>query len=391
MLLVADAFKFVASTALFLRTLFKIIVSYYTEESNKAQKLTAAELKGTGLDKPLPQTLPSITDIKKIIPSHCFQPRVATSMYYVVKDFVLIAAAYFAIVYLQQLFPSTALQVAFMVLYWAIQGTFFTAVFVVGHDCGHGSFSNHPLLNDIVGTVMHGFLLAPYYMWKLTHQTHHKNNANLEKDEVFYPVRASQTNPNDKVLPGFGFGTGWFGYLWLGYKPRAVCHYNVFHKAFERHVLGCVLSLAGMGAMSTLLYFFWQIHGTVGLICYYFVPLFIFASYCVIITFLQHNEMNIPWYSDEKWDFVRGQLSTVDRHYGIVHYIIHSIGTHQMHHMFTKIPHYHLEEATVHFRKAYPQLVKICDEPIMHSFLRMFRKYETQGVIADDTVIHEYK
>ena len=42
-------------------------------------------------------------------------------------------------------------------------------------------------------------------------------------------------------------------------------------------------------------------------------------------------------YADEKWDFVRGQLSTVDRNYGYVHYLIHSIGTHQMHHMFTKV------------------------------------------------------
>ena len=42
-------------------------------------------------------------------------------------------------------------------------------------------------------------------------------------------------------------------------------------------------------------------------------------------------------YADEKWDFVKGQLSTVDRNYGYVHYLIHSIGTHQMHHMFTKV------------------------------------------------------
>lgn len=42
-------------------------------------------------------------------------------------------------------------------------------------------------------------------------------------------------------------------------------------------------------------------------------------------------------YADDQWDFVKGQLSTVDRHYGCVHHLIHSIGTHQMHHMFTKV------------------------------------------------------
>ena len=51
---------------------------------------------------------------------------------------------------------------------------------------------------------------------------------------------------------------------------------------------------------------------------------------------------NVPWYVDDEWNYVKGQLSTVDRHYGHVHSIIHSIGTHQIHHLFPKIPHYHL-------------------------------------------------
>ena len=52
------------------------------------------------------------------------------------------------------------------------------------------------------------------------------------------------------------------------------------------------------------------------------------------------KDENVPWYIDKKWDFVRGNLSSVDRHYGWAHDIVHNIGTHQIHHLFIKIPHY---------------------------------------------------
>jgi len=321
----------------------------------------------------------------------CFQPKVSTSMYYAIKDLVVIAIVFSVFFYLDGLTTSKTLRLALILLYWAVQGTLFTAVFVIGHDCGHGSFSDHSLLNDIVGTVMHGFILCPYYMWKLSHRQHHRNNANFDRDEVFYPVKETEQCATGKTLPGFGLGVGWFGYLLKGYNPRPVNHYNPFESMFAGHLVGFSFSMAALGVMSWGLYRFYSWYGFMAVLCFYFVPLFIFACYMVIITFLHHNEMNIPWYADGKWEFVRGQLSTVDRHYGFVHSIIHNIGTHQMHHMFTKIPHYRLELATTAFRKAFPDLVRVCDEPIMPSYVRMFRKYEEQSVMSEKTEIHYYQ
>jgi len=103
------------------------------------------------------------------------------------------------------------------IIYWAAQGTFFFALFVLGHDCGHGSFSVYPLLNDVIGTISHGFLMVPYYQWKLSHRNHHMNTGNIDKDEVFYPVRRSEQPPNPRLLPGFALGFGWFIYLATGY------------------------------------------------------------------------------------------------------------------------------------------------------------------------------
>ena len=86
----------------------------------------------------------------------------------------------------------------------------------------------------------------------------------------------------------------------------------------------------GLTVWATVLYSYANIYGFWSWFIYYFIPLFIFSSYMVIITFLHHSEVNTPWYADSQWDFVKGQLSTIDRDYGPVHYIIHSIGTHQV-------------------------------------------------------------
>ena len=145
-------------------------------------------------------------------------------------------------------------------------GTLYTSLFVLGHDCGHGSFSNHPLLNDtvgkefepssrtnphwcfylLIGTILHSWILAPYYTWKvnifrwkipwrknlellfqLTHSKHHKNTNNIDKDEVFYPQRgvAHEDSLMDDIFFWFP-GVGWFYYLFCGYTPRTINHFN---------------------------------------------------------------------------------------------------------------------------------------------------------------------
>ncbi len=143
--------------------------------------------------------------------------------------------------------------------------------------------------------------------------------------------------------------------------------------------------------MTFLSYKFYVAYGLIALTVYYLMPLFVLGSYIVVVTFLHHSEVGTPWYSDKRWDFVRGQLSTVDRHYGIVHDVIHSIGTHQMHHMFTRIPHYRLEEATAAFRRAFPHLVRVCDDPILPAFVRMFHTYQRQSTAEDDAAVHVYQ
>jgi len=45
--------------------------------------------------------------------------------------------------------------------------------FVVGHDCGHRSFSKNKLVEDIVGTLMFMPLIYPFEPWRIKHNQHH--------------------------------------------------------------------------------------------------------------------------------------------------------------------------------------------------------------------------
>ena len=140
----------------------------------------------------------------------------------------------------------------------------------------------------------------PYYPWKLSHRHHHKNTGNIDKDEIFYPVREGRddnitTTDNTKkkgFAPFFGFGFGWFYYLARGYAPRKCSHINPWgHEMFVRNVLHCSVSI--LGCLTTL-FGILALYGTLGLsfgqfICHYIMPLFGFGSWLVVTTFLHHQ------------------------------------------------------------------------------------------------------
>ena len=339
----------------------------------------------------VPRQLPSIIEIKRVIPKHCFKSNLCKSFYYVVKDFAIIAVLYgILLIAIKQ--PYISLRYAYYPLYWFLQGTMFWSLFVIGHDCGHSSFSNYSLINDTVGTLLHSFILVPFYPWKLSHRSHHKNTGNIDKDEIFFPIRQKDYKDDfHPYYPFFGFGASWFSYLCIGYLPRRKCHFNVFERLFEGHVIGCILSLIGMACWILCLIWFGRHFGFFTLLIHYGAPVFVFASWLVLVTFLHHSDTGVPWYANEVWDNVKGQLSTIDRNYGWAHDLTHNIGTHQIHHLFTKIPHYNLEEATKHFRKSFPHLVRISEEAILPSAFRIFDVYTKQRHIGNNTKVHIFR
>ena len=128
----------------------------------------------------------TLRDIKAAIPRECFQPQVGKSLFFFFRDISIIAGLYALANYLDSWL--------FFPIFWVMQGTMFWALFVVGHDCGHQSFSRHKWLNDLIGHLSHTPILVPYHGWRISHRTHHKNTGSIENDESWYPVSESEYN-----------------------------------------------------------------------------------------------------------------------------------------------------------------------------------------------------
>ena len=54
-------------------------------------------------------------------------------------------------------------------------------LFMIQHDCGHGSFFRHRVANDWVGRMIGALTLTPYDFWRRSHALHHAGSGNLDR------------------------------------------------------------------------------------------------------------------------------------------------------------------------------------------------------------------
>ncbi|XP_047270676.1 omega-3 fatty acid desaturase, endoplasmic reticulum-like isoform X4 [Capsicum annuum] len=237
-----------------------------------------------------------LSEIRSAIPKHCWVKNPWRSLSYVLRDVVVVSALLALALFLDNW--------KFWPVYWVLQGTMFWAFFVLGHDCGHGSFSDSAFLNSVVGHILHSFILVPYHGWRISHKTHHQNHGNVEADESWM---------SEKLYKNLDFATKFFRFK----IPFPLLAYPIY---------------------------------------------LVFVMWLDFVTYLHHHgyEQKLPWYRGKEWNYLRGGLTTIDRDYGIFNNIHHDIGTHVIHHLFPQIPHYHLVEAT---KAAKPVLGRYYREP----------------------------
>ncbi|KAJ1699008.1 hypothetical protein LUZ63_007520 [Rhynchospora breviuscula] len=303
-------------------------VAQFEEESNWDNQVQTKEEANDDFDPGMPPPF-TLADIRAAIPKHCWVKDPWKSMSYVVRDVAIVFGLAAVAAHLNNwlVWP----------LYWIAQGTMFWALFVLGHDCGHGSFSNDLKLNSVVGHLLHSSILVPYHGWRISHRTHHQNHGHVEKDESWHPWGRSPGKSGSHFHPSSD--------LFVPNEKKDIitsttCYFSM------------VAILAGLAFVM----------GPLQILKLYVAPYWIFVMWLDFVTYLHHHGYNdkLPWYRGKEWSYLRGGLTTLDRDYGWINNIHHDIGTHVIHHLFPQIPHYHLIEAT---EAAKPVMGKYYREP----------------------------
>eukprot|EP00735_Rhodelphis_limneticus_P014231 TRINITY_DN8232_c0_g1::TRINITY_DN8232_c0_g1_i1::g.10249::m.10249 TRINITY_DN8232_c0_g1::TRINITY_DN8232_c0_g1_i1::g.10249 ORF type:complete len:394 (+),score=16.01,sp/Q9AT72/FAD2_CALOF/48.94/6e-124,FA_desaturase/PF00487.19/9.6e-30,DUF3474/PF11960.3/2.5e-07 TRINITY_DN8232_c0_g1_i1:79-1182(+) len=338
----------------------------------------------------VPTDQPSFTigDLKNAIPAHCFVRSPIKSGLYLLRDLLICGSLYYlSSKYLED--STWPLAVILWPAYWFIQGTFQTGLWVIGHECGHQAFASSQLINDSVGFIVHSALLVPYFSWKISHGKHHSKTGSVDLDEVFVPLTRSEVNPDSAFYHSAPLRffrivlmlvLGWPMYLlwnaggrkYNGWANHFMPSSPVFQKKERMLILA---SDVGIGLALACLYYLAQAHSWGWVARIYVGPLVFTNFWLVLYTDLQHTDTIVPHYRGQEWNWLRGALATVDRYYGVFSWMHHNIGdTHVLHHLFSKIPHYHAMEATEKIKPILGKYYAYSDENILLALWRTFRE-----------------
>ena len=62
-----------------------------------------------------------------------------------------------------------------------LAAAFLVRVFIISHDCGHGSFFNSPRANHVLGALTSFLVFIPYLHWRWEHSLHHASSGDLDR------------------------------------------------------------------------------------------------------------------------------------------------------------------------------------------------------------------
>ena len=227
-----------------------------------------------------------------------------------------------------------------------LAGAFLVRMFIIHHDCGHGSFFKSRKANDLLGFITGVVTLTPYYHWRWEHAAHHATSGDLDRrglgdiwtltvleylESSRWKRFAYRLARNPVVLfvlaPLFLF-------LVKHRLPRA--------KASPRERYSVYwTNLAVLGMAAGLSWIF----GVKAYLLIQLVVLMVAGSAGVWLFYVQHQFDDVYWERGDDWDYTTAALqgSSFYKLPRVLQWFSGNIGFHHIHHLSPRIPNYHLE------------------------------------------------
>jgi acyl-lipid omega-6 desaturase (Delta-12 desaturase) len=246
---------------------------------------------------------------------------------------------------------------------------FLVRLFLIQHDCGHGSFFRSKSVNDWVGRILGVITMTPYHYWRRSHAIHHASHGNLDKrgigDIDTLTVREYQNASRwgrfkyrlyRHPIVLFGIGPAYVFLIqqrWPSGLERAGWRFWASALGTDLAIIvawGVMIYLVGWKQFLML-----QIPMTV-----------IASSIGVWMFYVQHQFEDMVWDKSENWDLHEAAF------YGSSHYdlplvlrwLTASIGVHHVHHLSSRIPYYRLQDVL----KDHPRLKEVKRLTLRKSF-----------------------
>ena len=228
-------------------------------------------------------------------------------------------------------------------------GGLLVRLFIIQHDCGHGSFFPSRTANDSLGRALSVLTLTPYASWSRGHAVHHASAGNLDRrgrgdvdtwtvseylaasapKKLFYRLLR-----NPLALVGLGAP---LNFIVLQRVPRG----QTFRDPVSRRsILWLNLSLIVVFGAACIAFGIFPVLGT-------YLPVIIIASWIGNwLFFVQHQFEGTHWERDEAWNFHAAALSgsSYFKLPPILQWFSGNIGLHHVHHLSSRVPNYRLQE-----------------------------------------------
>jgi acyl-lipid omega-6 desaturase (Delta-12 desaturase) len=228
-----------------------------------------------------------------------------------------------------------------------LAGGFMVRLFIIFHDCGHGSFFRSRKANDVFGIISGMLTLTPYYHWRWEHALHHSTSGDLDRrgtgdiwtltvQEYLESSRGKRFAYRLARNPVVLFVLApLFLFLVKHRFPKAEAgrreRYSVYWTNLA--VLGMVAALGwafGFKAYLLIQLTVMMVAGSVGLWLFY----------------VQHQFEGVYWERRNEWDYTAAALkgSSFYKLPRVLQWFSGNIGFHHLHHLSPRIPNYHLEK-----------------------------------------------